>query len=388
MTGDLDDLSLEWLRAKPGAKWAKFGVPFASWVADMDFRPPACVSDALRAVIDGGDLGYPLYRHPTGGSAASEVWVERCARRYGWSPDLDHVRELVDVVQGIQLVLHLCTAPGDGIVVHTPAYPPFLHSVEDSGRRIVRVVARADAVSGWRFDHDELDARLAVEPARVLLLSHPHNPTGYVFSDDELRQLAAIAERHDLLIISDEIHADLVFGAEPGAVGRHAPMALFAPDRTVTLQAASKAFNLAGLRFAVAHVGAPWVRERIATLPDHLLGATNVMGAAAAEAAWRHGDEWLTAVMARLDRNRRDLVGLLAEHLPGVRYTPPAATYLAWLDCRSLDWGDDPSEVFLGRGVKLSEGPNYGVEGHGFARLNFATTAEVLRRTVAAMADG
>ncbi|MFZ9629166.1 MAG: MalY/PatB family protein [Ilumatobacteraceae bacterium] len=379
---DLEHLSLDWLRAKPGAKWAKFDVPYAAWVADMDFRPPQCVTDAIQQFVEGGDLGYPNIAYPVGGSIATDAWVERCASHYDWHLDRDHTRELIDVVQGLQLVLHLCTAPGDGVVVHTPAYPPFLHSVEDTGRRVVRVAAQADptASAGWRFDHDELDRRLRTERAKVLLLCHPHNPTGHVFSDDDLRALADIAERHDLLIISDEIHADLVYE------GRHRPMALFAPDRTVTLHAASKAFNLAGVRFAIAHIGPAWVRERVATLPDHLLGATNIIGSLAAATAWRHGGEWLDAVLTRLDGNRRLLADLLATHLPEVRYTPPAATYLGWLDCRALGWGDDPTEEFARRGVRLSEGPNFGVEGHGFARLNFATSPDVLRAIVERMA--
>ena len=377
-----ESLSLEWLRAKPGAKWQRHGVPFAAWVADMDFPPPPCVDEALRAVLDGGDLGYPDWKHVTGGSPASVAFAERCAARYGWTLDPGHLRELNDVVQGIQMVLHLCTQPGDGVVVHTPAYPPFLHSVEDNGRRVVRVPARADAASpsGWQFNHDELDRRLAAEPAKVLLLCHPHNPTGHVFSDVELQELAAIAERHDLLVISDEIHADLTY-----APLTHRPMALFAPERTVTIHAASKAFNLAGLRYAVMHVAPAGVRAALASVPDHLFGAANVMGATAAEAAWRHGDEWLAAVLAHLDGQRQFVADLLAMYLPDVVYTPPQATYLAWLDCRALGLGDDPSAAFAANGVRLSEGPNFGPEGHGFARLNFATSTEVLRQTVRAM---
>ena len=378
-----DSLSLDWLRTKPGAKWHRHGVPWNAWVADMDFPPPPCVDQAIRAVLDSGDIGYPDWRHVTGGSPAATAFAERCAARYGWTFDPEHLRELNDVLQGIQIVLHLCTEPGDGVVVHTPAYPPFLHSVEDNGRRVVRVPASrsAGSPSGWAFDHEALDARLAAgEQAKVLLLCHPHNPTGHVFSEDELRSLAAIAERHDLLVISDEIHADLTY-----APLTHRPMALFAPERTVTIHAASKAFNLAGLRYAIMHVAPAWVRERFGTVPDHMFGATNLMGSAAAEAVWRHGDEWLDAVVAHLDGQRRFLGDLLAMYLPDVVYTPPQGTYLAWLDFRTMDLGDDPSAAFVGNGVRLSEGPNFGPEGHGFARLNFATSTEVLRGTVRAM---
>ena len=379
---DFSSVSLDWLRAKPGVKWHDTPDAIAAWVADMDFAPPPVVTEALRRLVADGDLGYPDWRNHTGGSAASDVFVDRCAARYGWQLDVEETLELNDVVQGIQIVLHVCTSPGDRVVVHTPSYPPFLHSVEDSGRVVLPVPASRSAASptGWSFDHAALDAQLALTPAKVLLLCHPQNPTGHVFSSDELRELADIAERHDLLIISDEIHADLTF-----APLSHQPIALFAPDRTVTIHAASKAFNLAGLRYAIMHIGSEMVRERIAALPAHLFGATNLMGAAAAEAAWRDGDEWLAAVVGHLDAQRHLLGALVAEHLPSVVYTPPAATYLAWLDCRALGWGDDPSVQFRQRGVRLSEGPNFGSEGHGFARLNFATSEDILREIVQRM---
>ena len=381
---DFESVALDWLRSKPGAKWHRTPNAIAAWVADMDFAPPPAVVDTLQRVVASGDFGYPDYRENFGGSPATDVFIERCARRYGWHIDQADAMELNDVVQGIQIVLHLCTEPGDRVVVHTPAYPPFLHSVEDDGRVVVPVPAQRShtSPSGWMFDYDALEATLAAAPAKVLLLCHPHNPTGHVFDEAELNALASLAQRHNLLIISDEIHADLTF-----APAVHRPIALFAPERTVTIHAASKAFNLAALRFAVMHVGAPEVRRALARVPAHLFGATNLMGAVASEAAWRNGDEWLAAVVAHLDRQRFLLGTLLAEHLPAVGYVPPAATYLAWLDCRPLGLGDDPSATFLERGVRLSEGPNFGTEGHGFARLNFATSLNVLREIVRRMAS-
>ncbi|MDO8362563.1 MAG: aminotransferase class I/II-fold pyridoxal phosphate-dependent enzyme [Actinomycetota bacterium] len=381
---DFDSLSLARLQAKPGVKWHRNPDVVAAWVADMDFAPPPAVVAAMRRVLDAGDLGYPDWKHYTGGSPASGVFVDRCAARYGWRIAEGDTRELNDVVQGIQMVLHLCTQPGDRVVVHTPSYPPFLHSVEDNGRRLVRVPAARSAASpsGWAFDHEALDRQLQADPAKVLLLCHPHNPTGHVFSTAELQSLAALAERHELLIISDEIHADLTYAPHV-----HQPMALYAPERTVTIHAASKAFNVAALRYAIMHVGPAWVDERLRSVPDHLFGATNLMGAAAAEAAWRDGDQWLAAALAHLDGQRTLLAALLAEQLPAVGYVPPLATYLAWLDCRALGLGDDPAVAFARRGVQLSEGPNFGVEGHGFARLNFATSSGVLREAVRRMAD-
>ena len=380
---DFESVSLDWLHTKPGAKWNRTPDAIAAWVADMDFAPAPAIVSALTRAIATGDLGYPDWRTIIGGSGATGAFVDRCAQRYGWNISADDTREFNDVVQAIQLVLHTCTSPGDGVVVHTPTYPPFLNSLEATGCRLVPIPAvRSDSPAArWSFDYDALDATLRAEPAKVLLLCHPQNPTGHVFAEAELRVIAALAERHDLLIISDEIHADLTYAPHV-----HRPMALFAPDRTVSIHAASKAFNLAGMRYAIAHFGSQRARKAADALPEHLLGATNLMAAVAVEAAWRDGDDWLAEVLVHLDRQRMLLAELLAEHLSEVKYVPPGATYLAWLDCRALGFGDDPSVKFLEHGVRLSEGPNFGSEGLGFARLNFATSSKMLREMVVKLA--
>ena len=281
---DFESVSLEWLHTKPGAKWHRTPDAIAAWVADMDFAPAPEISAALTRAIVVGDLGYPDWRSVIGDSGATDAFIDRCATRYGWHIDRVDTREFNDVVQAIQLVLHTCTSPGDRVVVHTPAYPPFLNSVEATGCQLVPIPAQRAELSptGWSFDYDTLDATLRAQSAKVLLLCHPQNPTGHVFAENELWALAALAERHDLLIISDEIHADLTY-----APLVHRPMALFAPDRTVSIHAASKAFNLAGMRYAIAHFGSQVARAAADALPEHLLGATNLLGAVAVEAAWR-----------------------------------------------------------------------------------------------------
>ncbi|MFM2078913.1 MAG: hypothetical protein RJA49_2803 [Actinomycetota bacterium] len=376
-----DSLSLDWLRAKPGAKWGQNRDVLNAWVADMDFPPPPVVATALHDLVDAGDLGYPAWALEH--SPALDAFVHRAATRYDWHIDAADCRELNDVTQGIQIALEHHTQPGDGVVVLQPSYPPFLGTVSQMGRRLVPLNGERDTASptGWAFDWDELDRTLAADPAKVLLLCHPHNPTGHVFGDDELRRIAAVAERHDLLIISDEIHADLTFTGHA-----HRPIACFAPARTVTLHAASKAFNLAGLRYAVMHIGPDALRARVNAVANHLYGEPNLFGAAAAHAAWTGGDEWLAAVLSHLDRQRHLAVELLRDALPEVVATPPASTYLLWLDCRALGFGDDPSEEFLRRGVRLNEGPEFGARGLGHTRLNFATSSAVLRQIVERMA--
>lgn len=376
-----DDLDLEWLRAKPGAKWHQHPERLNAWVADMDVPPPPVVLDALRACLDRADLGYPDWGYPRPQSPATRVFAARCARRYGWEVDPSEVVDFCDVVQGVQTVLHLATLPGDGVVLHTPSYPPLWRSLRDMGRRQIDVPARVDA-AGVHFDYDELERRLRIEPAVALLLCHPHNPTGHRFPVDELVRLVQIAERFDLLIISDEIHADLTFDAV------HVPIASIAgaADRTVSIHSASKAFNLAGMRHAVAHVGPERIRRSLHELPDHLLGAINLLAAEATVAAWTDGDAWLDAVLVHLERNRSMFAALLAERLPLVRHRPPAATYLAWVDCRPMGLGDEPVRAFRAVGVELSDGNDFGPLGAGHVRVNLATSGAILDRIVATMA--
>jgi cystathionine beta-lyase len=216
----------------------------------------------------------------------------------------------------------------------------------------------------------------------VLLLCNPHNPTGRVFDDAELRALADLAIRYDLVVVSDEIHADIVY---PG--GRHRPFGSLGAEpaaRTVTLTSATKTFSIAGLRLAVAHFGSPELLARYQSLPRFLLGGANGPGAVATLAAWRHGDRWVDELVDYLDDNRRLLADFVAAELPGVRHATPQATYLAWLDCRGLRGAalePSPAAWFLERaGVAVNDGADFGEPGRGFVRLNFATSRSLLQR--------
>ena len=220
--------------------------------------------------------------------------------------------------------------------------------------------------------------------ARLWILCHPHNPTGRVFGRLELETIATVAAKHDLVVVSDEIHAELVHAGH-----RHIPFATLDADvaaRTITVTSASKAFNLAGLRWAILHAGPSHFHDALAELPSTTSGA---------EPARRRGHRSgvdrgrrLARCGARcLDRNRHRLAELLARHLPGIVYRPPEATYLAWLDCRALQFGDDPASTFRQRGVELARGPRFGVAGAGHVRLNFATSPTVLEAIVRRMAS-
>ena len=377
----LRSLDVDELRRRRGAKWMARPQPWSAWVADMDFEVAPPIAAALRELIDRSELGYPNWGGPFAQSPAAKLFPERMAARYGWEPNGSRVHDMIDVIQGVRVTMAHLSEPGDAVVLHTPAYHPFLDGIDEMYRRRIDVEWTDDG-----FDYERLEAELSATPnnARLWILCNPHNPLGHVFERAELERIAEIAARHDLTVISDEIHADLTL---PGA--QHIPFASLDAEvsaRTVTLNSASKAFNLAGLRWAVMHAGSSAMHEVLQELPGHYLGAPNIMAVTAAVSAWTECDDWLAAVVDVVDENRRALAELLAEHLPGVGYRPPDATYLAWLDCRDLMLGEEPADVFRERGVELSPGSQFGPGGTGHVRLNLATSPHILASTVAAMA--
>jgi len=367
------------LRRKRCTKWAAARDGYAAWIADMDFPVAPAIRDALQAVIDGDEFGYPDWGGVEVLSPAGHQFVRRMSDRYGWAPSLDRVHDLANVIQGVRAVIHHLSQPGDGVVLHMPAYYPFLDTLAKMDRRLVPVEWNGDG-----FDYERLDAELARSGARTWILAHPQNPLGHAFDRDELERIAELAARHDLTVIADEVHADLTY-----APGRHVPFASLGPEveaRTVTITSASKAFNLAGMRYAVMHMGSDGFRHAIDSLPGHYLGAPNQMGVVATVAAWTGGDAWLDAALTVLDENRHALSDLLAGSFPASRYRPPGATYLAWVDLSGCGLGDDPTAVLKERNVVLSSGLQFGPQGAGHVRLNFATSPAILAETVKAMA--
>lgn len=374
MTRDLlfDDLDLSEVARRSGVKWRKAGEGVvAAWVADMDFAPPAEVTDAIVDVVRGGDLGYPEWLLT--GTPLREAFADRMAARYGWTFPADEVREHTDVIQGLQLVLHLATSPGDGVAVHTPGYPPFLATIDSMARKRFDVVFRRSA-TGWDPDLAALDD--VARSCTALVLVNPHNPTGRVLTRDTLTEVAAIARRHDLLVVSDEIHAELTY--EPH---EHVPFASLGADaagRTVTLTSASKAFNLAGLHCAVGHWGPPTLRRVLDSHPSDLFGGVSSLSVAATLAAWAHGDEWQRRLRVVLRRNRDRVATWLAGI--GGDDPLPEATYLYWLDAGLLGLtGADPiGDVRRDARVRLDGGPGFGTGSSGRLRLNFATAEPIL----------
>ena len=376
----LEALSEDVLRQRTGEKWHEYPPDVLPlWVADMDYPCAEPIRRRLQRALDVGDTGYPLHPRPT---RLPQLFAERAQRRYGWTVDPRRVELISEVVQGMYVAISQFSAAGDGVIVQTPIYPPFLGAIENLGRTLLANPLRETA-QGFAVDVEGLRSQAA--RARMLFLCNPHNPTGRVLKRGELEAIAKVALEHDLVIVSDEIHADLVYRG-----GRHVPIASLSPEveaRTVTLTAGSKAFNIAGLRVGLAIFGSEALRKRFVGFDRHLRGGLGGLGILALEAAWSHADPWLDEVLPYLEANRDFVAAFVAAELPGVRHFAPEGTYLAWLDCRALGLAPSPQRFFLERAkVGLSAGPTFGPPGEGFVRINFATSRALLTRALEQMA--
>jgi len=378
----LDELDPRRLARRRSEKWHTHPADVLPvWVAEMDFPVAAPIQAELRRFVEEADLGYPLAPNRTG---LAEVFVERMAERFDWSPDPARVEILSEVVQGMYLALEAFAEPGEGAIVQTPIYPPFLHAVRETGRRLVENPLRI-ADDRLELDLDGLDEGID-SGTRILMLCNPHNPSGRVFSRGELEALAERVLAHDLVVMSDEIHGDLLFDGR-----EHIPFARLGPEiaeRTLTLTSPSKAFNIPGLRCAVAHFGSATLQARFdRVLPRHVRGGLGLLGLHASMAAWRWAQPWLDEVVPYLQANRDFARDRLAERLPEIRFFAPEGTYLAWMDCAALGIEGSPAAHFLRAGrVALSDGRYFGPGWDRFARLNLATSRAILGEAIDRMA--
>jgi cystathionine beta-lyase len=373
---------LDVLRTRTSAKWRAFPADVLPLpVAEMDYPLAEPIAEALHAAIHRSDTGYAAGSRPV-----AEAFVGFAATRLGWTVDPARVTCTADVSMGIVEVLRQLISPGDGVVINPPIYPPFFDLVTEAGGRVVDVPMSGGIDEGWALDLDGIDAAFAAG-ARAMVLCNPHNPVGLVPTREQLAGLAEIAARHGVTIVSDEVHGPL---SQPES--RYTPfleVSDAAREHGVAVTAASKAFNLAGLKAALIVTAAGRADAVRAALPYEVEYRTSQFGAIASIAAFRHGGLWLDGVLASIDDNRRLLADLVADELPGVRYRMPEATYLAWLDLSALGWGDDPAAHALEHArVALIGGPDFGTEvGRGHARLNFACSPEVLDEAIERLAE-
>lgn len=358
-------------RGTNSLKWNKYKdqdiIPL--WVADTDFMAPQGVIDALQQRVAHGVFGYS---RPS--PRLIELVIERMQQRYGWKIEPEWLLFMPGVVPGLNFGIKAWCRPEQDVITPKPVYYPFLHAPEHNDRPVSYLPMQL-VEDRWLPDFAMLEQQ--AQSADVLLLCNPHNPGGTVFTRDELQRIADIAIRHDLIVISDEIHCDLLL--EPDV--QHIPFASLSPEaaaRSAVLMAPSKTFNIAGLCSSFAIIPDSRLRFKLQQAMRGLMADNNLIGLVAAEAAYEHGDEWLQAQIEYLRANR-DLVEKTLGCLPGIKIAKLEATYLAWIDVSGLGMAD-PIAAFEAGGVGLSPGAQFGDK--NFVRLNFGCSRTLLQQAL------
>jgi len=365
-------------RNSGSAKWNRYPADvLPMWVADMDFAVAPEILDALRARLDHPVLGYAVARD------ALRAQIVACmAQSYGWTVAPQEIVFLPGVEPGFNMSLRALLAPGDGVVVQTPMYRPILNAPGHWNLTRLDVELRGSQDGRHRVDMTALGK--ALDNARAFLFCNPHNPLGKVFGRDELRAIAETCLARKIVVISDEIHCDLLFDGR-----KHVPMASLGAaiaDNTITLMSASKTYNIAGLKTAFAIIRNEALREKFNAARAGMVDSVNVMGLEATLAAFANAGAWKRDLIAYLQGNRDHLMKAVRTRLSGIRMHEPEGTFLAWLDCSALALPMEPQRFFLERGrVGFSAGDEFGSAGKNFIRFNFGCPRAALEDGIARM---
>ncbi|CAI0886174.1 MalY/PatB family protein [Serratia grimesii] len=353
-------------------KWDKYRdrdiIPL--WVADTDFPSPPAIIAALQQRVAHAVFGYG---HPS--PELIEVFTQRMLERYGWRINPEWLIFLPGLVCGLNLCVRAFTAEGEGTLAPSPIYPPFRKAAKFAGRSQLPIPLTLED-KRWVLDLTTITGQLNGRE-KLLLLCNPQNPGGTVYRRQELLQQHAFAQRHDLIVCSDEIHCDLLL--EPGC--QHIPFATLNEDagqRSITLMSPSKTFNIAGLGASMALVPNTALRQKLIRTRSGIVPEVDILALVAAQAAYQHGQDWLDELLVYLRANR-DLVIERINAMPGLQLQPIEATYLAWIDCSQLAV-DNPHAFFEQAGVGLSPGLDFG--NRHFVRLNFGCRRELLSQAL------
>lgn len=350
------------------------------WVADMDFAAPEAVTAALKARAEHPVYGYTLFPE-----SLYQSMIDWFAARHGWHIERDSILMAPGVVPSLHAACLAYSQPGEGVIIQPPVYPPFFSSVRQTGRTVIENPLVQEGESGqYRMDLDHLEQCAARPDARILMLCSPHNPVGRVWSEAELRALLAVARRHGLVVVSDEIHCDLTY---PDKQPHRMLANLAGPDDALVMAVApSKTFNMPGLGLSALVIDDPKRRQAIKAVFEAMhLPQCNPFSVAGFEAGYRHGAQWLDQLMPYLQSNRDYVMHQVAARLPGIRASAPEGTYLMWLDCRELGLNAAALKSFFvaNAGVGMNPGASFGEPGSGFMRLNIGCPRSVLEEVIA-----
>lgn len=344
------------------------------WVADMDFAAPQAVINALTQRAKHPIYGYSLY--PETMFTVMQSWF---LKRYDWTIQRETIVMCPGIVPSMHAAIMAMSEVGDKIIIQSPVYPPFFSAVTDTGREVQLNPLRL-VDGGYSMDIEHLE-QCAASGAKLLLLCSPHNPVGRVWRQEELESVLDIARRYQLTIISDEIHADLIYPQY-----RHIPLAALADDVTiVTAVSPSKTFNIAGLGLSCLIVNDKQHRKAINTEFERLhISACNPFSISAFEAAYKNGEQWLDELLVYLDDTRRYVVDYFEANQLNIKVTPSQGTYLLWLDCRKMALDDDELKAFFIEKAKvgMNTGISFGEEGSGFMRMNIAAPRVIIKQAL------
>jgi cystathionine beta-lyase len=371
---------LESLRRRSSEKWGTFPADvLPMFVAEMDFPLAPEIKAALQEAIELGDTGYVNPRD----TRAAAAFAEFAQDAWGWSPQVHRMGVTTDVSVVIVESLRRLIPADAGVVITPPVYPPFFDLVREPGGVVVQVPLLDDGM-GYTLDLGGIDEALSAG-ARGVLLCNPHNPVGLVHSREQLAELSTIVDRHGGFVISDEIHAPLTHSGH--TFTPYLTVSDQARDHGIAAESGSKAFNLAGLKTAFFVAESDRMTKLITALPEEVTFRAGLLGLIATRAGFTHGRVWLQATIAAIEHNITVLEEQLAATLPAVRLRRPDASYLAWLDLSALAWGDDPAQFALSRAkVALSNGPSFGPQGIGHARMNLACAPDTIIEAVTRLA--
>ncbi|ELK45939.1 PatB family C-S lyase [Halobacillus sp. ACCC02827] len=346
------------------------------WVADMDFQTPKAVTAAIKERVDHGIFGYTV---PD--DRVKQQIVQWLQTRHDWSIDPEWITYSPGVIPSLHMIIQSLTDIGDNVIIQTPVYPPFYSVVRDHGRHIIENPLIVEG-NKYEIDFEDFEKKIKENNVQLFILCNPHNPVGRVWTREELNRLSSICLKHDVRIIADEIHADLIYSGH-----RHIPIASVSEDvsrKTITCMSPTKTFNLAGLQASFVVTADKESKEKLdKQFKNQGMGMLNTLGLTAMEAAYEHGEEWLEGLMTTLEENR-DYVMERLHNETAVRVFPAEGTYLLWLDCTGLEMKHSELKSFMQKQAKvgLNDGVSFGKAGTGFMRINIAAPRSTIEEGV------